>query len=310
MNYCINPKCQNRQNSDAVKLCQACGTALLINDRYRILKPLRSLHLGHPTEIFEVEDWGTGEQEWGTHKVLKVLKYTNNSDLVWLFKQEARVLIWLRYPGIPKVEPDDYFRILPNSSSQYLHCLVMEKISGKKLDKYLEEEHHLSQSIIVDWLKQLIKILDVIHSQNLIHRDIKPSNIILKPDGKLALIDFGSVKIEAGESLPIGSLGYAPPEQLAGQAIQQSDFFALGRTLVYLLTGKAPLEFITNDTEKIIWRNSAIKIESYLADLIDEMMNIKPENRPQNTQLLLNKLKVFVTPPSGRYLYRPEGGVT
>ena len=296
MNYCINPKCQNRQNSDAVKYCQACGTALLINDRYRILKPLRALHLGYPTEIFEVEDWGTGEQEWGTHKVLKVLKYTNNSDLVRLFKQEARVLIWLRHTGIPKVEPDGYFRISPNGCSQHLQCLVMEKIPGQNLDKYLEQ-HGISQLIAIDWLKQLINILDLIHSQDIIHRDIKPSNIILKPDGKLALIDFGSVKTEAGESLPIGSWGYAPPEQLAGKAIQQSDFFALGRTFVYLLTGKAPIDLISdNDPEQIIWRNSAVEIEDLLADFIDEMMNVKPEKRPKNTQILIKKLQVFVTP--------------
>jgi serine/threonine protein kinase len=298
VNYCINPKCQNRQNSDAVKYCPACGTALLINDRYRILKPLRSLHLGHPTEIFEVEDWGTGEQEWGTHKVLKVLKYTNNSDLVRLFKQEARVLIWLRHTGIPKVEPDGYFRISLNSYSQYLQCLVMEKIPGENLDKYLEEQHKISQLIAIDWLKQLINILGLIHSQNIIHCDIKPSNIILKPNGELALVDFGSVKTEAGESLPIGSLGYAPPEQLAGKAIQQSDFFALGRTFVYLLTGKAPINLMSdNDLEQIIWRNSTVKIENSLADFIDEMMNIKPEKRPKSTGLLLKKLKVFVTPP-------------
>jgi hypothetical protein len=123
MIYCINPQCEQRQNPPAAQNCQACGTALLIGDRYRILKPVRSPNPARPTDIFEVEDWGTGENEWGTVKVLKVLKYTHNPDLVRLFKQEARVLIWLAgNGGAPKVEPDGYFQIkLPNNSR---NCLV------------------------------------------------------------------------------------------------------------------------------------------------------------------------------------------
>ena len=128
MSYCINPQCLNRQNPDNLESCQACGTSLLIQKRYRIVRPLKKPQPTHPTDIFEVEDWGTGLEDWGSLKILKVLKYNNNPDLVRLFKQEARVLMWLRHPGIPRIEPDDYFTVYPHKSHQLLHCLVMEKI--------------------------------------------------------------------------------------------------------------------------------------------------------------------------------------
>ncbi|OCR00337.1 serine/threonine protein kinase [Oscillatoriales cyanobacterium USR001] len=296
MNYCINFKCQNRQNSDLAKQCQTCGTNLLINHRYRLLKPLRSLTLGHPTEIFEAEDWGTGEQEWGTRKVIKVLKFPNNTNLLQLFKQEARVLIWLRNPAIPRVAPDGYFSILFDDNSQQFPCLAMEKILGENLALWLEKNQHISQEIAINWLQQLTEILCNIHSYQIIHRDIKPSNIILQPNGKLALIDFGSVKIENSENIPVGSLGYAAPEQIAGKAVPQSDFFALGRTLVHLLTGQSPLDFpINQGKNQIIWYNSSINIEKSLANLLNKMMNSQPEKRPKNTRSIsksLNNIKI------------------
>jgi serine/threonine protein kinase len=294
VNYCINPQCQNRQNPDLAKHCQTCGTNLLINHRYRLLKPLRSLKLRHPTEIFEIEDWGTDEQEWRTRKVIKIFKSANNANLLQLFKQEARVLIWLRNPGIPQVEPDGYFPLSFNDNYQQLPCLVMEKIPGENLAEWLNKNQPISQEIAINWLQQLTDILHIIHSHKIIHRDIKPSNIILKPNGKLALIDFGSVKITDRENLPVGSLGYAAPEQIAGQAVPQSDFFALGRTCLHLLTGKSPLDLPVNPGKnQIIWDNSNLNIEKSFAKFLEKMMNPQPEKRPQNTQSISKHLSYF-----------------
>ncbi len=253
------------------------------------------------TEIFEVEDWGTDEQEWRTRKVIKVLKSPNNAKLLQLFKQEARVLIWLRNPGIPQVEPDGYFSLSFNDNYQQLPCLVMEKIPGENLATWLNKNPPISQAIAINWLQQLTDILQLIHSHQIIHRDIKPSNIILKPNGKLALIDFGSVKIaDSGvkiadsETIPIASLGYAAPEQIAGQAVTQSDFFALGRTFVHLLTGKAPLDFPVNQiTNQIIWDDKNINIEQSFAKFLNKMMNHQPEKRPPNTQSISKDLSYF-----------------
>lgn len=294
MIYCINPECEQRENSAAAQHCQACGTALLIADRYRILKPVRSLNPARPTDIFEVEDLGTGENEWGTVKVLKVLKHIHNSDLVRLFQQEARVLIWLAgRGGVPQVEPDGYFSIKLVQNSQKLSCLVMEKISGENLTKFLAKNQYVSQELAFDWLQQMLHILQEIHKYHLVHRDIKPSNLMLEVDGKLRLIDFGAATEVGIDTTSIGSAGYCAPEQVAGKAEVRSDFFALGRTFVHLLTGLQPIDFPVTapKTGKLNWKNQAVGVDQLFVSSIDELMEPLPENRPENTQVILEKLK-------------------
>ena len=300
MIYCINPECEQRENPAAAQNCQACGTPLLIADRYRILKPVRSPNPARPTDIFEVEDLGTGENEWGTVKVLKVLKHTHNSDLVRLFQQEARVLIWLAGRGeVPQVEPDGYFAIKLLNNSQKLSGLVMEKISGENLAEFLTKNQYVSQELAFDWLQQMLHILQKIHKYHLVHRDIKPSNLMLEVDGKLRLIDFGAATEAGLDTTPVGSAGYCAPEQVAGKAEVRSssrasltDFFALGRTFVHLLTGLQPIDFPVNPkTGKLNWRNQAVDVDELFVSLIDELMEPLPENRPENTQVILEKLK-------------------
>lgn len=293
MIYCINPQCEQRENLAAAQNCQACGTALLIADRYRIIKPVRSPNPARPTDIFEVEDLGTGENEWGTVKVLKVLKHTHNPDLVRLFQQEARVLIWLAGRGeVPQVEPDGYFSVKLPNNSQKLSCLVMEKISGENLAELLAKNQYVSQELAVNWLQQMLCILQEIHKYHLVHRDIKPSNLMLEVDGKLRLIDFGAATEAGIDTTPVGSAGYCAPEQVAGKAEVRSDFFALGRTFVHLLTGLQPIDFPVNPkTGNINWRNQAVGVDELFVSLIDELMEPLPENRPENTQVILEKLK-------------------
>ena len=298
MKYCINPKCFQRENDDDSHLCRCCGTELLIEDRYVLLQPLRPPLPGHPTEIFEVEDWGKGEEDWGTLKVMKVLKYNNNPDLVRLFKQEARALMWLRHPGIPKIEPDGYFTFDIAKPRQTLHCLVMEKIEGENLETWIEKHGSISEEEALEWLEQLVNILDLIHSENILHRDIKPSNIIVRPNGQLAAIDFGTVGVGEWGKTQVGSLGYAAPEQMTGEAVFQSDFFALGRTFVHLLTGRSPLDFPTNRQDacstimtKLSWRKNAPQISKSLADLIDDLMEENYRKRPKNTRFILKRIQ-------------------
>ncbi|MEG3863113.1 serine/threonine-protein kinase [Microcoleus sp. herbarium12] len=293
MSYCINPQCQQRENPAAAQNCQACGTALLIADRYRILKPVRSPNPARPTDILEVEDLATGDNEWGTLKVLKVLKQSHNPDLLRLFQQEARVLIWLaRRSRVPQVEPDGYFKLkLPNNSHK-LCCLVMEKIDGENLTQFLTKNQHVSQTLAIDWLQQMLHILQEIHRYHLVHRDIKPSNLMLVADRRLRLIDFGCAAEADTDATPLGTAGYSAPEQIAGKAGVRSDFFALGRTFVHLLTGLPPIDFPVNPTTgKINWRNQAVGVDQSFVDSIDSLMEPLPENRPENTQVILEKLK-------------------
>jgi serine/threonine protein kinase len=268
---------------------------LLICDRYRIIKPVRSPNPALPTDIFEMQDLGTDKNEWGTVKVLKLFKYTHNPDLAHLFKQEARALIWLAgSTGVPKVEPDGYFAIKLLNNSQKFDCLVMEKIDGKNLTDFLHENQHISQKLALDWLQQLTNILQGIHKYHLVHRDIKPSNLMIQPDGKLRLIDFGAVGDAGIDTTPIGSTGYAAPEQIIGKAEVRSDFFSMGRTFVHLLTGIRPIDFPTDEkTGKINWRNQNVEIDNFLADFLDKLIEPLPEKRPENTKIILEKLKTI-----------------
>ena len=121
---------------------------------------------------------------------------------------------------------------------------------------------------------------------------------MLRPNGQLVLIDFGAVRqvtttILAGNShTRIISQGYSPPEQQNGYSVQQSDFFALGRTFIFLLTGKEPQDKEIYDplTNELHWRKSALNLSPLLADLIDHLIAPTANHRPQNTQVILQKL--------------------
>ncbi|HEY9709803.1 MAG TPA: protein kinase, partial [Oculatellaceae cyanobacterium] len=153
----------------------------------------------------------------------------------------------------------------------------------------------------LEWLTQITQILAQVHQQDYFHRDIKPPNIMRRPNGQLVLIDFGTAREVTGTYLAkiggsmnvtgIVSVGYTPPEQAGGRAVPQSDFFALARTFVYLLTGKHPNDFLEDPrTGELLWRETGNGIKKSLADLIDYMMAPFPGNRPQNTQVILDRL--------------------
>ncbi len=292
MTYCINPHCPKHIDLANANnpICRNCGSQLLLQNRYRVLKQLGQGGFGN---TFEIDDGGKT-------KVLKVLT-ENNSKAVELFQQEAKVLSQLNSAGIPKVEADGYFTVLPKNSSVPLHCLVMEKIEGVNLEQWMEFRNYqtISEKEALNWLKQIVEILALVHAQQYFHRDIKPQNIMLRPSGQLVLIDFGAVRqitttILAGNShTRIISQGYSPPEQQNGYSVQQSDFFALGRTFIFLLTGKEPQDKAIYDplTNELHWRKYAVNISPLLADLIDNLIAPTANQRPENTRVILQRLQ-------------------
>ncbi|MDJ0724078.1 MAG: bifunctional serine/threonine-protein kinase/ABC transporter substrate-binding protein [Prochloraceae cyanobacterium] len=288
MNLCINPDCNRPENLQEELFCQACDSELLIAGQYRVIKRLSKQ--GGFGQTYEVRD----------NRTLKVMKILakDSDQVVELFQREAEILSQLNCSGIPKGEA--YFTYFPANSKTPLHCLVMEKIEGMDLETYQEKRNNrpVDEIVAFKWLKQILEILDELHSYNLFHRDIKPSNIILRPDGNLALIDFGAVRqitatIVGGESsTKIYTPGYAPPEQEKGYAVPQSDFYALGRTLVYLLSGKSPTDTVIYDlyNNKLNWRKYAQNLDSDFADLIDFMMQESAALRPKNVQSILQEM--------------------
>jgi WD40 repeat protein len=151
------------------------------------------------------------------------------------------------------------------------------------------------------WLTQLIDVLDLVHQHNYFHRDIKPENIMLRSSGQLVLVDFGAARemtqtyiANLGDSgiTTVSSAGYTPPEQEQGQAVPQSDFYALGRTLIYLMTAKLPNNpaIYSPRTNVFAWRPLAPQISTALADLVDDLIAPAAANRPQTTAEILERL--------------------
>lgn len=233
--------------------------------------------------------------ERGVPKVLKVLK-SNNAKGIELFDREYRVLDSLSgegIAGVPLVE--DFFLYTPKDSEQALHCLVMERIFGMDLEEYIKvTKRPIDQKTAIGWLSQLIQIIQEIHERGILHRDIKPSNIILQPDGQLVLIDFGAVKEAAanalGQPTQIYTPGYAAPEQAHGEVSVRSDFFAVGRTFVYLLTSKEPTALYDAYRAILEWRDKTNNVAADFLDLIDRLMQENPAQRPNTTATIFREI--------------------
>ncbi|BAY78597.1 serine/threonine protein kinase [Nostoc linckia NIES-25] len=295
MSLCINPVCPkpNHPNNHQNRFCQSCGSHLELLGRYRV-NSLLSDKTGC-SKVYEA-------YEQNTAKILKILKedLSSNPQAVELFQHEFTVLLKLNHPGIPK--KDSYFQY-QTRNGLVLHCIAMEKIDGCNLEEWFQQHNQaISQEQAIAWLKQLTEILDLVHSKQYLHRDIKPSNIMIKPDGQLVIIDFGTaneiVKNSPDESPKMTALmssGYSAPEQMNGEALPQSDFFALGRTFVFLLTGKHPLDMYDVQHNLLHWKNHAIDISPLLLNLIDWLIAPDIKKRPANAQEILQSLEEIET---------------
>ncbi|MDY7004878.1 MAG: WD40 repeat domain-containing serine/threonine-protein kinase [Cyanobacteriota bacterium] len=254
MSYCINPNCFYLENQNNPLYCTACGSKLLIEGQYQAVKKLRVLDWG---TIYEVKTEESTE-------ILKVL-HINTPEFVSQFQQQAKILAQLNHPGVPQVKPGNYFTFIPRNSNQKLHCLVIEKVAGENLQTWLEKNNlPINQELAVEWLTQLIEILDLLHEKQFFYQNIQPSNIILRPNGKLTLTNF---------SLELQSV--------------QSDFVALGYMFIYLLTGQSASTFLNYDTKTLNWRDKVSQISPKLADFIDDLISQK---YPENHHTILQKL--------------------
>jgi serine/threonine protein kinase len=265
---------------------------LLLNGQYRVSRLLSdTTGFGVVYEAFE----------GFTSKILKVLqeKWNNEPKAVELFKREYDVLLELSRQNVTGVPRADAYFQYSTREGKILHCLVMEKVEGINLEQWLKQYDNLSQKRALKWLREITLILDKIHQQNWLHRDIKPPNIMLRNSGELVLIDFGTAreetqtyhqKVKGQQVTGITSAGYTPNEQQHGQAVIQSDFYALGRTFVHLLTRKHPLEIYDPVNDVLSWREETENIHPLLLDFIEELMGKLPENRPANTRVILQRL--------------------
>ena len=153
---------------------------------------------------------------------------------------ETDILKRLNHPHLPSIidviDRDDTFLI------------VMDYIEGKSLDHWLKKDGAQPQEKVVEWAKQICDVLGYLHSRKppIIYRDLKPANVMLKPDGQIMIIDFGTAREFKETSIEdtscLGTQGYAAPEQYGGhgQTDARTDIYTLGATMYHLLSGHNP----------------------------------------------------------------------
>src|SRR3989344_5932946 len=171
-----------------------------------------------------------------------------------LLEREKAILEQLDHPAIPKFK--DYFTA--GEGPREIHYLVMEYVRGQNLARLVEGNKLFTVDEAAKIGQEVLEILGYLHSYTppVIHRDIKPANLILTSEQQIKLVDFGSAQLEfakmLGGSTMAGTPGYAPLEAMISQAVPQSDIYALGATLLHLLTRRDPHDFLDSQYRLII----------------------------------------------------------
>ncbi len=294
MSYCLNPVCPQPKNSTNADTCQACGSKLLLRDRYHVLKALGQGGFG---ATFLAKDVSLpGEPSC----VIKQLRPTMTGGHLLpmareLFEREARTLGRIgNHPQVPLLLA--YFE----DNEQFY--LVQEYISGSTLQQEVKRSGPLSEAGVKQFLSEILPLLQYIHSQQVIHRDIKPANLIRREqDRKLVLIDFGAVKNQVNPAannsdqtaltnFAIGTPGFAPPEQMALRPVYASDIYAVGVTCIYLLTAKSPKDLDYNpSTGEMIWQKH-VQLSPHFAEVLKKMLEASVRHRYQSAGDILRAL--------------------
>lgn len=176
--------------------------------------------------------------------------------------------------------------------------IVMDYIEGNSLQKAIDDYGAQPQEEVVEWAKQLCDALRYLHScaPPIIYRDMKPANIMLRPDGKVSLIDFGTAREyktgSAGDTSVLGTRGYAAPEQYGGQGQTdaRTDIYCLGATMHHLLTGQDPCK---PPYTRYPIRQYDPSLSSGLEEILLKCTNDDPGERYQNCAELLYALENY-----------------
>jgi len=296
MKCCINPQCPNPDNPDDVVYCQACGVKIpdLLRGRFRIIRLLGQGGFGR---TYLAEDYDKLKESCVVKQFVPSVQGTAAlQKAIELFEREARQLQQLgKHDQIPTLSA--YFE---DNNQLYL---VQEYIEGENLSELLKQQGVWSEQEVKNLLLSLLPVIEFIHQKNVIHRDIKPENIIRRrEDGQFVLLDFGVAKelsktvLSTQIGTQIGSLGYAPIEQmLGGEAYPASDLFSLGVTCFHLLTDVNPYELSLRQGYSWTgnWRNSLKgSVSQELGEILDKLLQEKIENRFSSVAEVLEALKI------------------
>ena len=265
----------------------------ILHGRYRIICKIGVGGMGRVYKAEHIE----------LNKIVAIKEaIANTPQLLKILNKEARLLVQLEHPVLPKVT--DYF------TEQNRQYLVMDFIPGKDLHEQLvTQQNPFPLSDVLGWAEQLLNVLDYLHSQPdvIIHHDIKPQNIKLKSTS-IMLLDFGLAKATKDSIIPGYTPQYAPPEQILGEGTDgSSDLYALCTTLYHLLTGVVPVNAL--DRQKALhWQQPDplrpahelnLEIPQVLSRWLLHGMAIEKTQRPGSAQAMLvelQKIRKIITP--------------
>ena len=283
--------CDHRDNPDGSIFCRHCGEPIVSEEHFvGSYQVLRTLGRGGMGTTYLAWDRNRTVQNAPMLLVLKEM----NADMARiakareLFEREARILKSLEHKGIPK-----YYDFFVENNHKYI---VMELIHGHNLEQLVNQRGATDANRTVSWMIQVCDIIEYLHNLEppLVHRDIKPANLMLRNlDGRLMLLDFGAVK-ELGTALEtrIGVEGYSAPEQYRGKPCPQSDIYGIGTTIIFLLTGKAPMEYYRYSSNKFEFDiNNIPGLSTNLGQVLSIACQPEPKDRYQTARELKEALK-------------------
>ncbi len=317
--YCTRPSCPRPQNHFAdiddsatlktvqQKYCTTCGMPLILVGRYI---PLNLLGRGGFGAAFLARDRYTPGMRRCVVKQFKPagdLTQTQLQIAQNLFEREAEALedLGSQHDQIPELFA--FFELtvpsLSTPNQEKFFYLVQEFIDGQNLEEELAQKGKFSEAEVLEVLRQILPVLKFVHEHGSIHRDIKLSNIMRDHRNRLYLLDFGAVKQVAKvagsasqRSTGIYSMGFAPPEQMAGGEIYPStDLYALAVTCITLLTGKEATELFDAYNNQWNWRPYA-QVSLSLAAVLDRMLLPAPNQRFESAQEVIDALTERQTP--------------
>lgn len=241
--------------------------------------------------------------------VVKHLKPASSNSS---FLENARRLFQSEAQTLEKLGNHDQIpRLLAYFEENEEFYLVQDFIQGHPLSAALQADRRWSEGKVYQMLREVLGILEYVHSQGVIHRDIKPNNLIRRQeDGKLVLVDFGSVKqawtqvvtahgytktsfaLGTPATIGIGTPGYMPTEQGRGRPRPNSDIYALGIIGIQALTGLSPMRFQEDiDTGEILWLDAAADVNPALATVLSKMVRYHFKDRYQTASEVLQDLE-------------------
>ncbi len=208
------------------------GLPRVLGGRYELGPKLGS---GGMAEVYLARDRRLGRQV-----AIKVLlpRYTEDERFIARFRREAEAAAALAHPGVVSVHD--------SGTDDGVPYIVMEYVPGQTLREVLSREGRLPPARAVEVALQVVEALGYAHSKGIVHRDVKPGNVMITPEGRVKVMDFGIARAISGETITqtatvLGTANYLSPEQAEGREVDhRSDLYSVGVLLYEMLTGRPP----------------------------------------------------------------------